>query len=185
MKAVHLGILLGGGITKEGKLPHDTLRRIKKTHFLLKQEKLNKIILTGGYTSKNHPKLSEAKLMQTNLLAQGIKRTQLILDEQAKDTLGNAIFSKKLCLTHNLPKKITLITSNYHMSRALRIFQHIFGKSYTFHAVKSKPFILHKIQNSLQELESDGLDQLFLSQVKVGDHRKAEKLLFKFLPFYK
>ena len=58
------------------------------------------------------------------------------------------------------------------------------GDEHDFIGKKSKPFILHKIQNQLEEMESSGLDDLFLSQFKSGDHKKAERLLIKELPIY-
>ena len=190
-KESKLGILLGVGISKKGTLSHEAKTRVKKAYKLFKKNKINKLILSGGFTSRTYPKISEAKAYQQYLIKKGIKRNQLILEERSKDTIGNAIYSKKvinknkLNKSKNKQKEITLITSNYHLDRALRVFQHIYGKNYTFIPVKSRPKLLHKIQNMLAEMESVGLDHLFLTQIKKGDHRKAETLLKKELPMYK
>ena len=84
-----------------------------------------------------------------------------------------------------LDKDIVLITSDYHMSRALGVFKHIFGEKYKFTVVKSRPFIVHKVQNMFAELESYGLDDFFLSQIAKGKHQKAEKLLYRQHGMYK
>ena len=172
-----IGILLGGGITKKGKIPADALTRAKVALKLLQKNETQKLVLSGGFTSKQFPKLSEARLFIRYFTKKGISRRKLILEEESKDTLGNAIYCKKLFVKQKLPKQIVLITSNYHLKRSLTVFQHIFGKSYKFSGKKSRPFIVHKIQNQLKEMESTGLDDLFISQFKSGDHRKAEKLL--------
>jgi len=178
------GILLGGGITNKGKISADALTRSKVALKLLQKNKIQKLVLSGGFTNKQFPKLSEARLFVKYFTKKGINRKKLILEEKSKDTLGNAIYCKKLFVKEKLLKKIILITSNYHMSRSLTVFQHVFGEEYSFIGKKSKPFIVHKIQNQLKEMESTGLDDLFLSQFKSGDHKKAEKLLVKELPIY-
>ena len=173
-----IGVILGGGITNRGKTPRDALSRVKKGLKLFKAGKIDSFVLSGGKTSQKFPKLSEAKLFRDYLLKHKVPKKKIILEEQSHSTLGNAVFCKKLFVKKKLPKKITVVTSDYHLNRALRAFKHIFGKGYTIVGVKSKPFIVHKIQNAFAELESEGLDQLFLSQIAKGKHQKAEKLLY-------
>ena len=179
-----IGILLGGGITKKGKISADALTRAKVALKLLQKKEIQKLVLSGGFSNKKFPRLSEARLFTRFFIKKGIGKKKLILEEKSKDTLGNAIYCKKLFIKEKLPKKIILITSNYHLQRSLKVFQHIFGNEHGFIGKKSKPFILHKIQNQLEEMESSGLDDLFLSQFKSGDHKKAERLLIKELPIY-
>ncbi len=179
-----IGILLGGGITKKGKIPADALTRAKVALKLLQKNEIQKLVLSGGFTSKKFSKISEARLFTRYFTNKGISKKKIILEEESKDTLGNAIYCKKLFVKQKLSKQIILITSNYHLKRSLVVFQHIFGKPYKFVGKKSRPFIIHKIQNQLKEMESTGLDDLFISQFKPGDHRKAERLLLKELPIY-
>ena len=70
------------------------------------------------------------------------------------------------------------------MKRSLMVFQHIFGEKYSFETVTSRPKLRHKVQNMLAEMESEGIDDVFLSQIKSGDHRKAARLLKAQLPVY-
>ena len=179
-----IGILLGGGITNRGKISSDALSRAKVAFKLLQKDEIQELVLSGGFTNKRFPRLSEARLFTRYFTKKKISRKRLILEEKSKDTLGNAIYCKKWFVKQKLPKEIVLITSNYHLSRSLKVFQHIFGKEYSFIGKKSKPFIVHKIQNQLKEMESTGLDDLFISQFKSGDHKKAEKLLLNELPIY-
>ncbi len=51
------GILLGGGITKQGKIPSDPKTRVKKALQLLKSNKISKLVLSGK-CSYGNPKIS-------------------------------------------------------------------------------------------------------------------------------
>ncbi len=178
------GILLGGGINKRGKLPHDPKTRVEKAYHLLKEGYIDSLVLSGK-CSYGNPKLSEAELYFNYLTERGIPKEKLIIEKESRDTIGNAVYSKKIFLKKKLPqKKIVLITSDYHIKRALMIFTHIFGNEFSFVGISSKPFILHKISLMLREFECKELDNLVLSKVKIGDHNKAEELIKKYLPMY-
>jgi uncharacterized SAM-binding protein YcdF (DUF218 family) len=173
-----IGVILGGEITNRGKISKDALSRVKKGLKLFKQDKINKFVLSGGFTNQKFPKLSEAKLFKDYLIKHGVPKNKIILEEESKSTLGNAVYCKKLFVKKKLAKRITLITSDYHMGRALGLFKHVFGKQYKITPVRSKPFLAYKIQNMFAELESYGVDELFLAKVPQGKHEKAEKLLY-------
>tara|TARA_Y100000310_G_scaffold171085_1_gene171237 strand:+ start:1747 stop:2295 length:549 start_codon:yes stop_codon:yes gene_type:complete len=173
-----IGVILGGSITNKGKIPKDALSRVKKGLKLFKKGQVDFFMVSGGFMSQKFPRLSEAKLFKDFLVKHGVPKSKIIMENRSRDTLGNAIFCKKIFIKKKLEKNITLITSDYHLKRALSVFRHIFGKRYKIVGVKSKPFIIHKVQNAFAELESYGLDEFFLSQVPEGKHQKAEKLLY-------
>lgn len=183
-KSDGIGVVLGGGISKKNKLTYDPKTRIKKALQLLKNNQIQKLILSGK-CSYGNPKITEAKLYQEYLTKQGVNRNKLILEEQSRDTIGNAIYSKKIILKQKLPKNIIVITSNYHLKRALMIFKHIFGKEYNITGVSSKPILLHVLLRKFNEWKKKEIDKLLLAEVSIGDHNKAEKFIKKYLPMYK
>tara|TARA_Y100000034_G_C6892429_1_gene410817 strand:+ start:272 stop:838 length:567 start_codon:yes stop_codon:yes gene_type:complete len=173
------GIVLGGGITKNYHLSSDVRSRIEKAYFLLKNKYVKKLILTG-----NGSKITEAKLFYDYLIEKGVNKKDLILEEHAKDTIGNAIFTKKIMLKKRV-RNFVLVTSDYHMKRSLMIFMHIFGHGYNFIGVASNLHPVHKLHLFFTELRSLSLDTFILSKVKIGDHIKAEKLIRKLMPIYR
>ncbi|HLC47302.1 MAG TPA: YdcF family protein [Candidatus Nanoarchaeia archaeon] len=180
-----IGILLGGGISGKRRLPHDPKTRVEKAYHLLKEGYIQFLILSGR-CSYGNPELSEAKIYFDYLIEKGIPKERLILEEDSRDTVGNAVFSKKIFLKNKLPqKKIVLITSDYHMKRALMIFTHVFGNGYSFIGISSRPFILHKIALLLKEFEHKEIERLVFSEVRIGDHDKAEELIKRYLPRYR
>lgn len=56
---------------------------------------------------------------------QGIDYNRVILERESKSTLENAEFALDLLLERRV-RSVILVTSNYHMTRALYIFQNIF-----------------------------------------------------------
>lgn len=184
-KANAIGILLGGGITDEGLLPYDVQTRADKAIELLKGKYLKKLIITGGCSNPKFQKKTEAKLIKSYLIKKSIKKSAIILEEQARDTIGNAVYAKEIILKKKLPKNIVIITSNYHIKRALRLFEHVFGDRYIFFGVSSKPTLAHRMQMMLREWEMKEIETVLLSTIARGEHNKAKKFMCEFVPRYK
>ena len=174
-----IGILLGGGISNTKNVPYDAKKRAIKAYKMFKKNKIQKLIISGGYTNKKYPKISEAQLLFKFLTQKGIDKKRLILEEKSKDTIGNAIYSKKIIIKQKLSKDITIITSNYHMKRSLLVFHHIFGKGYQFTPAKSFPFSRKIITKTIKEFGYIKATKIILLQIPLGDHRKAETVLRK------
>ncbi len=174
-----IGIVLGGGITDEGTLPRDVQRRVLKAHELFQKKIIRKIILCGGSTNPKFQKLSEALLMATLLLEKGVKKSSLLLEEKSKDTIGNAVFAKDVVLKKKLGTDVVVITSNYHLRRALSIFRHIFGNGYIITGKASHGYFLHRFRIILREWEERQLETLLLETIPMGDHKKALKFMYK------
>lgn len=84
---------------------------------LYKKNKNAKLILSGGLISKNT--ISEASIMSDFLLNLGVSQSDIILEDKATSTFENIEFSQKLIDNKN--KNIALISSDFHMPRALVI----------------------------------------------------------------
>jgi uncharacterized SAM-binding protein YcdF (DUF218 family) len=116
-----------------------------------------KIILSGGGFDHN---TTEAQKMY-NRLSSDIKRNfEIILEEHSIDTIANALFSNLELRMRHLPlvKKTGLIvTSDYHMSRALNIFRKVFGKNMRFYAypIKTQTTSNELLDSMRKELNSD------------------------------
>lgn len=125
-------VILGGGITAEGVLSHATRERLDC--FLKKRKALSRasIILSGRWSGfmKVEPRITEAQEMKEYLIKHGVGAHQIIIESESLDTISNAVFVRQVVDRHRHWKKILLITSDWHMERALWIFQRILVKSY-------------------------------------------------------
>ena len=77
------------------------------------------LVCSGGATGKNNPEgHTEAGLMKAYLTEQcGIAADRIFTDEQAMDTVGNAMNTFEILKEQGI-KEITLVTSDYHQRRA-------------------------------------------------------------------
>ncbi len=111
-------VVLGGGSYNTGILKEDSMKRLL-TGFILHKRYGLPIILSGGASIG---KLPEAEVMKQVLEELGVDKKEIITEVRSRDTLENAKYVKEICKERNF-KKIVLITSAYHMRRAVETFR--------------------------------------------------------------
>lgn len=111
----HAIVILGAGLETNGTMKAKLASRLKQGLKLARIYPSAPIILTGGNQKCG---VTEAYAMSLWLIKKGIPRKRLFLEDRAKDTVGNAVFSaailQSLGVTH-----VTLVTSSSHMRRGL------------------------------------------------------------------
>ncbi|MBW2997901.1 YdcF family protein [Candidatus Woesearchaeota archaeon] len=178
LKGFTIGILLGGGI-KNKKLSKTSRKRVNLAYNLLKEEILDQLVLSGKFSSDEIHEKTEAELLKKFLIDRGIKERQLILEDNSRDTLENAIYCKELFMNKSLNRKIVLITSDYHVRRAMEIFKYVFGTDYIFVGVGCKtPIILKRIRK-IKEYFKKRKIMKFLKAFTRGNHLKMKIFLKK------
>ncbi len=90
---------------------------------LLQQGRIKKLLISGGSGSLAMPFDKEAGHIRNFLLQIGIPNEKIIIENESKNTIENAIFSKKIIDSLNTGHKVLLITSAFHMRRSLAIFE--------------------------------------------------------------
>jgi uncharacterized SAM-binding protein YcdF (DUF218 family) len=80
------------------------------------------ILLSGGRVYSTSA--SSARLSQRFLEDLGISENQIIVEDQSRDTYENALFSQKICQQYGF-KAPLLVTSGYHLKRALLCFEKV------------------------------------------------------------
>jgi uncharacterized SAM-binding protein YcdF (DUF218 family) len=123
-----VGIVLGGGIAvNDPEMSRINFRsstdRFLQTLSLYKLKKIKKILLVGGDARlfKNDEK--EAETLKKYMLLIGIPDSDIIIETNSVNTYQNAVYTKKI-LVDKFPKgKYLLITSGYHIKRAMACFE--------------------------------------------------------------
>jgi uncharacterized SAM-binding protein YcdF (DUF218 family) len=108
-------IVLGGGVLEDGMLGQDSYWRSVYAARVFREGGVKEIILAGGYRRDD----SVAEAMRTFLLAAGVPNDLMVLENRSLSTRQNALFTKPLL---TMPGKKILLTSDYHMFRASRVF---------------------------------------------------------------
>jgi uncharacterized SAM-binding protein YcdF (DUF218 family) len=124
-KTYEAGILLGGlaGYDKnERGYFGDNADRFIQTTNLYHQGIIKKIIVTGGTGSQQQKEPAEAIYLHTQLLSNGIKEQDIIVESRSRNTYENAVYTKQIIDSMQLPAPFVLITSAQHMKRSISVF---------------------------------------------------------------
>lgn len=124
-KTYEAGILLGGmsGYDKNDRgYFGDNADRFIQTANLYHQGIIKKIIVTGGTGSLQQKEPAEAIYLHTQLLANGIKEQDIILESRSRNTYENAVYTKQIIDSMHLPVPFVLVTSAQHMKRSISVF---------------------------------------------------------------
>ena len=173
-------LCLSHKITEEGVLSNDAKSRIETASKIFKSEECNFFITTGW---RNHKKLkfSIADFMakEANLKFK-IPSKKIIKETKAKDTVGEALFTKLLIHRNfNFEELIIhIVTSDWHQMRAMEIFNFIYAEENTelvFTAIKGSE------EEANKEVENNSIKKFrkLITNCKPGDTKEIYKLLNK------
>ena len=111
-------LILGGPIDGDAPSPL-LLERVKKGAALLKENPQLTAVVSGGIKGETQ-RLSEAEIMKNALLQCGISEDRIILENQAKTTLQNFQFTRKLL---GDTARVAFVTSRFHIWRSKKIMK--------------------------------------------------------------
>ena len=97
--------------------------RLLQTLRLYHRGRLNKIIFTGGSGSIEFPEKKEGRYVHKYHREIQVPDSALIIESESRNTLENAIFTKKLVDSLQLHGPFLLVTSGFHMRRSMAIFE--------------------------------------------------------------
>ncbi len=112
--------------------------RLFQTLPLYYNHRIKKILITGGSGSINKPHHREAIYVKQYLKSIAIPDSNIIIENNSKNTYENAIFTKHILDSLQFKGSILLVTSSFHMRRSLAIFKKAGYKNLT-------PFVTNKI----------------------------------------
>lgn len=128
-KCLTIAVVLGSGITAEGKATPVTEIRARAAAEFIKAHPM-RLILSGkrAPSDKAPHGCTEASAMADLVAACGVERPLLLLEDQSFDTLGNAVFTVRRYLAKETPGTLYVITSPFHMQRSLYVFRRVLGR---------------------------------------------------------
>jgi uncharacterized SAM-binding protein YcdF (DUF218 family) len=123
-----VGIVLGG-VTNTEKEPRDRVYffkgadRVVHACQLYKLGKINKILVSGGSSKLINNIYKEADNLYDFLVMCDVNPDDIILENRARNTYENAIYSSELLKTGFPGKRHLVITSAFHLRRSLLCFK--------------------------------------------------------------
>lgn len=116
---------------RDGSVSAELSARVGKGVELYQRDFGELILFSGGNPFSDIP---EALIMKS--LARMVPKGDILLEIHSRSTRENAILSKRILLRHGI-RDIILVTSPYHVPRALENFRDVLGAGFNVHAVSS------------------------------------------------
>ena len=130
IKSYDIAIVLGGfsGLNKRNNEIQFNWAsdRLFQTFSLYRKGKVRKILITGGNASLTDNQIKEADLVQKFLSDICIPDSDVIIENQSRNTIENAKFSNQIIQKRFPDAKVLVVTSAWHVPRAKLIFDRAF-----------------------------------------------------------
>jgi uncharacterized SAM-binding protein YcdF (DUF218 family) len=125
-------VVLGRGVDPDGALPDLAKQRVTRAAELFAWGVAPRLIFSGrcSLMTETEPPRTEAAAMAEYAIGLGIPKRAVILEEESRDTIGNAYFVLRRFLEPNDWMSIRVVTSDFHIQRAAWVFQKVLGLGY-------------------------------------------------------
>lgn len=128
-------IVLGGGIKDDGSLPENQKRRVEKAIELFNKKLAARIVMSGKWSKArdiyDRPPQTEAHAMERYALDLGVSQKVIDREEKSCSTSENASYLLNDFLIPNNWRKLLIVTSEYHLKRAMYVFSQVIPSHFT------------------------------------------------------
>jgi len=124
-----IAVVLGAGLEDDGGPTQTTLARADAAASLARERDIA-FIVSGSHGDEPTPEHTEAYFMADRLAANGIPRSRIFLEDESRDTVANAALVAERYLAKIAPRPLVIVTSPFHVARALAIFAMVLGPSW-------------------------------------------------------
>jgi len=73
------------------------------------------------------------------IVANGIARERIFLEDQSRDTIGNAVYVAERYLGAVAPRRLYVVTSPFHLERSVETFRSVLGTAWRIAGFASAP----------------------------------------------
>lgn len=142
-------VVLGTPATSHGSPTEVMKARVRKTVELYRSGYASRVIFSGSAVRNGY---IEAEVMSKLAIELGLPESSVVLETQAKNTLENARFSKRILDAHNWSSAI-IVTSPYHTVRAGEAFRDAGATVYVISALDPEDLSLFtRVKDVFHEL---------------------------------
>ena len=168
----------------KGNLNAESQGRCKVAALLFRSLQYDKIIVPGwAYRDDSQINIS-SKMRDYLVNSCDLNPSSIVEEPRSRDTVGDAVFCR-LSLNESINEitKLTVVTSDYHVSRAIKIFKFVFGGDVN---IDSNGSFETKYNGSLERNEGASFDafEKTFSGIEIGDINAIVERLIKHHPFY-
>ncbi len=175
-------IVLGNLMDISGQLGKESCSRLDLAMDVFRKNKYS-FIITCGWDYRDDSNIAIADAMKSYIVNNSHISDELVLTEtNSRDTVGDAIFTKINIIKKKSMNNLLIVTSDYHVSRAHKIFSYIYGEQYIVKVIGSNT----TKKQELSELEDKSLNVFYktFNGIKSGDDVLIYKRLCTVHPCY-
>jgi uncharacterized SAM-binding protein YcdF (DUF218 family) len=182
-------VVLGRGVDPNGRLPLAAQERVARAVALYKSGVAPRIIMSGrcALITDHHPSgITEARAMAAVAESDGVPPSAILLEEESRDTIGNAYFTTRRILEPNGWNTIRVVTSDYHVPRAAWVFGRIVGDAIdvAFSPASSEAFARSIAERARQESAIAHFLMEWLGGIPAGDRSAVDRFINEEHPGY-
>jgi hypothetical protein len=125
-------VVLGTTVNPDGSLPAYARERVERAARVYAHGVAPRVIFSGqcGLSAADPPACSEASAMADFARSLGVPDEAILLEEESRDTIGNAWFVARRFLEPNGWTSVRVVTSDFHVPRTTWVFEKILGPDY-------------------------------------------------------
>lgn len=145
--------------------------------------KLAPYIITCGWAYREDSDITIADAMKTHAInVHGISPAAIITETNSRDTVGDAVFTKRNVALKRGWYKFLVVTSDYHSRRTLDIFTFVYGSRYYIKVI-GIPTDKKKEQSRAEQNSYHAFQNTFRN-VEAGSDKNIYNILCQKHPFY-
>lgn len=114
-----------------------TLARAEAAADLARAHARAAIICSGSHGVGRKPPRSEAASMADLIVEHGVDGERIFLEDESRDTIGNAVHVADRYLAAIPPRRVYLVTSPFHLERSVDTFRLVLGPAWDIQGVAS------------------------------------------------
>jgi uncharacterized SAM-binding protein YcdF (DUF218 family) len=177
-----IAVVLGGGLRGDGTPTGSTQRRADAAARLAAERDVA-LIVSGSHGNGPQPKVSEAEYMARRLAELGVAEERVFIEDESRDTLSNAVCVAERYLARIAPRRLTIVTSPFHMARSLATFAFVLGPEWPIDAYPAAPGEQDDAHAATEELYLGNL-RARLEGLQPGDLRRIAERARSSLPLH-
>ena len=178
----HAVIVLANLIDQKGNLNDESFARMETAISAFKNKEAKFIVTTGWAYRCDSPIFIAEAMRKHALIQHGIPHESVIADIQSRDTVGDAIFTKRNLAIPRGWFKLLVVTSQYHVERTKEIFSFIYGPKYSIEVRGSSSIDTAHLRQ--MEEQSTGAFRSTFKDIASGDDSAIYLRLCEKHPFY-
>ncbi|MBU3905284.1 MAG: YdcF family protein [Nanoarchaeota archaeon] len=181
-------VILGSQVKQDGSIDDFMKFRLDKGIEIFNENIASYLIMSGkyGFLSKEKPPITEAEAMKKYAIEHDIPEDKLLLEDQSKDTIGNAYFTKIKYLKPRNWNKLVIVTSDFHLKRTEYVFNKILGADYQIEYIGVDSHLSEQEMVKMNLVEDKVISFLknYVDLIDPKDDEKTKQLLYSEHPAY-